>query len=403
MREINYIKRSGYLEKIEPFINQNLIKILVGQRRVGKSYLMLQLKDIILERSPESNIIMINKEQYEFDFMKSYKELVEYVESNKKAGVKNYLFIDEIQDINEFEKALRHFALDHDMDVYCSGSNANLLSGELATYLSGRYIEFKVYSLSYTEFLNFHNLENSNESLKKYMLWGGLPFLKNLEKKDEVIAEYLKNIYSTIIYKDIISRFQIRNTVFLENLVYFLAQNTGSIISAKKISDYLKSQRINMSPQIVLNYLNYLKQAFLIYNVKRMEIGGKKVFEVNEKFYFEDWGLLNAIIGFTNIDISKVIENVIYIHLKINGYEVMIGKKGEKEIDFVCKKNGERLYIQACYLLSDDKVKQREFGNLLEIEDNYPKMVISLDEFAPANVEGVKHFHLRNFLFDYKL
>ena len=231
------------------------------------------------------------------------------------------------------------------------------------------------------------------------MLWGGLPFIRNLNKTDEIISEYLENIYTTIIYKDIVSRHQIRNTRFLENLVRFLAGNVGSIISAKKISDYLKSQRISMSPQIVLNYIDYLKQAFLIYNVKRKEISGKKIFEVNEKFYFEDWGIMNSIVGFSNTDVGKIIENVIFIHLKINGYEVMVGKDEDKEIDFVCEKQGEKLYIQASYLISDEKVKKREFGNLSAIQDNYPKIVVSLDEYAPKNINGINHIHLNDFLY----
>lgn len=398
-----YIRRQGYLEKITPFIDQKLIKVIVGQRRVGKSYLLFQIIDTIKTRKPKANIIYINKEDYAFDALKNYHDLVEYVNVHFKKNKKNYLFIDEIQDIAEFEKALRHFALNDALDVYCTGSNANLLSGELATFLSGRYIEFKVYSLSYLEFLFFHDLENNSENLKKYALWGGLPFLKNLHKTEDVISEYLKNIYSTIIYKDIIARFQIRNTSFLENLVYFLAQNIGSIISSKKISDYLKSQRVNVSPQLVLDYLNYLQQAFLIYNVKRAEIEGKKVFEINEKFYFEDWGLLNAIVGFPNMDIGKVLENMVYIHLKNNDYTVMVGKLGDKEIDFVGEKNGTKIYIQVCYLLSDEKVKEREFGNLLLIQDNYPKIVVSLDEYAPSNVKGIQHIHLRNFLSEFSL
>ena len=394
----NYIKRKEYLEKIIPFINKNLIKVLVGQRRVGKSYLLFQIMDIVKLKFKNPNIIYINKEHYEFDTIKTYKDLIKFVESKKRKRKINYLFIDEIQDILEFERALRHFVLDGKIDIYCTGSNANLLSGELATFLSGRYIEFKVYGLSYLEFIDFHSLENNTESLKKYIRWGGLPFLKNLEKKDEVISEYLKNIYSTIIYKDIISRFQIRNPAFLENLVRFLAANAGSIISAKKISDYLKSQKIKMSPQIILNYLNYLKQAFLIFEVKRADITSKKIFEIHEKFYFEDWGILNSIIGFSAIDISKIIENIVFIHLKINGYEVMVGKSGEKEIDFIGEKTGHKIYIQVCYLIADEKVKLREFGNLMAIKDNYPKMVVSMDEYAPANIEGIRHVHLKDFL-----
>jgi len=394
------ITRNFYLDKIKPFMNKNVIKVLIGQRRVGKSYLLLQIIELIQTANNKANIIYINKEQFEFDAIKNHKKLIEYVNKNKKAK-HNYLLIDEIQDIKEFERALRHFTLDTNFDIYCTGSNANLLSGELATFLSGRYIEFKIYSLSYTEFLEFHTLKNTNDSLKKYMLWGGLPFLKNLDKSEEVIAEYLKNIYTTIMYKDIITRFQIRNATFLENLILYLANNIGNIISAKKISDYLKSQQVKMSPQIILNYLNYLKQALLVFNVKRTAIGGKKIFEINEKIYFEDWGILNAIIGFSNIDIGKLIENVVFIHLKIKGYDVLIGKLDDKEIDFIAKKKGEKVYIQVCYLLSDKKVREREFGNLMAIKDNYPKMVISLDEYAPKNTEGIKHIHLRTFLTEF--
>ncbi|MGB1316183.1 MAG: ATP-binding protein [Chitinophagales bacterium] len=289
------------------------------------------------------------------------------------------------------------------LHICISGSNANLLSGELATFLSGRYIEIEVYSLSFQEFISFHKLDANKESLKKYMTWGGLPFLHNLNQEEDQIFDYLKNINATILYKDIISRFQIRNTHFLENLMTYLANNTGNVISAKKISDYLKSQQIKMSPQIVLNYLDYLKQAMLIYNVKRTEINGKKVFEINEKFYFEDWGLMNSLIGFSNIDLSRIIENVIYIHLRINNYEVYIGKIGEKEIDFVATKNGNKLYIQASYLIASESIKDREFGNLLEIEDNYPKLVVSLDEYAPKNVKGIRHLHLLDFLSSFEL
>lgn len=396
-----YIERPEYISRIEPLINKPIIKVLIGQRRVGKSFLLYQIIDIIKHKNKNAKIIYINKELFEFDKIRDYKSLIDYVEQ-KKQNKDNYLLIDEIQDIDGFEKALRHFALDENMDLYCTGSNAKLLSGELATYLSGRCIEIKVYSLSFQEFLVFHQLKKSNESLKKYIYWGGLPFLKNLEKNDDLIFEYLRNINSTIIYKDIISRFQIRNTYFLENLIHFLANNTGNIISAKKISDYLKSQDIKMSPQIVLNYLDYLKQALLIYNAKRINLIGKKVFEINEKFYFEDWGLMNSLVGKSKIDIGKIIENIVYIHLKIKGYEVFIGKLKEKEIDFVGIKDGNKIYIQVCYLLNTEKIKEREFGNLMEIKDNYPKYVVSMDEFAPENINGIKHFHLLDFLTEEK-
>ena len=393
-----YIPRNEYIQRILPFVGKNIIKVLVGQRRVGKSYLLLQIMDEVKKINPDVHCIFINKESLEFDSIKDYNDVLEYVNQHALLNKKNALFIDEIQDIKEFEKALRHFGLNENFDIYCTGSNANLLSGELATFLSGRYIEFNVYSLSYLEFLQFHELENTNTSLKSFLTYGGLPFLKNLVKDDEVYMEYLKNIYSTILYKDIISRFQIRNTQFLENLVQFLANNIGNVISANKISDYLKSQKLKISPQLVINYLNYLSQAFLIFQVKRNDIIGKKVFEIHEKYYFEDWGIVNAMIGFQNMDIGKIIENAVYIHLKCHGYKVNVGVLGDKEIDFIAEKNGEKIYLQVCYLLPDEKVKQREYGNLQLINDNYPKYVISLDEFAPSDWNGIKHIQLREFL-----
>lgn len=395
---MKYIKRDNYLEKIEPFINVPIIKVIVGQRRVGKSYFLYQVIQSIKSKFNEPNIIYINKENYEFDDIIDYKSLVEYVESRMLEEAKNYLFIDEIQDIIDFEKALRHFLLNENIDIYCTGSNANLLSGEFATYLSGRYIEFKVQGLTYKEFLRFNELDNTDSSLQNYLLWGSLPFIKNLVKQNEVIAEYLNNIFSTIIYKDIVARFNIRNVSFLENLVNYLANNAGNIISAKKISDYLKTQKVNMSPQIVLNYLNYLKQANLINSLKRKDLNGKKIFEIHEKIFFEDGGIRNAIVGFSRMDIGKVLENVVYLHLKSKGYDINVGVIGDKEIDFVGEKEGGKIYVQVCYLLSDEKVIEREFGNLKLINDNYPKIVVSLDTFAPKNIDGIEHVHVKDFL-----
>lgn len=394
----DFIPRPRYLNAIKPFVGTNLIKVLVGQRRVGKSYLMYQIIDFIKKQNPVVNIIYIDKEQYDFDFIKTYADLIEHIQQKLDDSNPNAIFIDEIQDIDQFEKALRHFCSHENIDIYCTGSNARLLSGEFATYLSGRHIEIKVYSLSFIEFLEFHQLENNNDSLKLYIKWGGLPFIRNLTKTDEALAEYLKNIYNTIIYRDIINRFQVRNADFLENLVRFLSFNIGNIISANKISEYLKSQRINISPQTVMNYLEYLSRALLIYNVKRIDLSGKKIFEIHEKFYFEDWGISNAIRGMSNIDISKTIENIVFLHLQILGYTTYIGKIGEREIDFVAEKEGGRIYIQVCYLISDENVKEREFGNLLRINDQFPKYVVSLDEYAPDQIQGVKHLHLSTFL-----
>ena len=396
--KFNYIKRPIYINKILPFINKNLIKVIVGQRRVGKSYLLFQIIDIVREQNPDANIIYINKEKFEFDKIKVYKDLIVYVDLKLKKQKKNYLFIDEIQDIENFEKALRHYHTEQYIDIYCTGSNAQLLSGELASYLSGRYIEIKVFSLSYLEFLIFHKLDNNQESLTRYLNFGGLPYLINLPNNQQVVIEYLENIFSTIIYKDIITRYGIRNHYFLENLIKFLANNTGNLISAKKISDYLKSQNLKMSPQIVLDYLSFLEKAFLIFKVKRTVLTAKKIFEINEKYYFEDWGLKNAITGIENFSINQVIENVVFSHLKIQGYSINVGFVGNREIDFICEKQGKKLYVQAAYLIPDKNVEDREFGNLLEINDNYRKIVVSMDENAPKNVNGIEHILLRDFL-----
>ncbi|MCF6297766.1 MAG: ATP-binding protein [Flavobacteriaceae bacterium] len=392
------IKREYYLKKIEPFIGKGLIKVIIGQRRVGKSFLLLQIMEMVKERDSSSNNILIDKEKYEFDEIKNYNNLIKYVQKKLSPDKKNNLFIDEIQDIENFEKALRHFYTEKNIDIYCTGSNANLLSGELATYLSGRYIEIKVFSLSWNEFLQFHKLPNNKNSLEKYINFGGLPFIKHLPFEEKIIFEYLNNIYSTIIYKDIIARHNIRNTNFLENLVKFTANNVGSILSSKKISDYLKSQKINISPQIVLTYLDYLQQAFLIFKVKRADIVGKKIFEIGEKYYFEDWGIKNAIVGYKQLHINQVLENIVFIHLIINSYNVTIGKSGTKEIDFICERDGTKVYIQVAYLIPDEKVKLREFGNLLDIKDNYRKIVVSLDEYTLKNYKGIEHLHLQEFL-----
>ncbi len=396
--KFNYIERPIYINKIIPFIGKNLIKVIVGQRQVGKSYLLYQIMDLVRNRNTNANIIYINKERYEFDSIKNYEDLIAYCNDRLSNSQENLLFIDEIQDIENFEKALRHFHSHGDIDIYCTGSNAKLLSGELATFLSGRFIEIKVFSLSYPEFLTFHNVQNDNQSLSRYLKIGGLPYLINLNPDDEVVFEYLNNIFSTIIYKDIISRYGIRNHVFLENLVHYLALNTGNLISAKKISDFLKSQHVKMSPQIVLDYLSFLENAFLIFKVKRKEITGKKIFETNEKYYFEDIGLKNAIVGHANFSINQIIENVIFNHLTIAGYSISVGISGDKEIDFVCEKDGKKLYVQAAYLIPDKKVSDREFGNLTEVKDNYRKIVVSMDEYAPENDAGIEHFRLIDFL-----
>ena len=321
-----------------------------------------------------------------------------YAENKRQFDVDNFLFIDEIQDIENFEKALRHFQSKEEWDIYITGSNSKLLSGELATFISGRYIEIKVNTLSYIEFIDFHNVADNNESLQKYIRYGGLPFLINLELTDDIIFDYLKNVYAAILYKDIITRHNIRNAGFLDKLILFLADNTGSIVSAKSINDFLKSQKIAISHNNILDYLNYLCEAFFLYKAKRHDLKGKKILEFGEKYYFEDVGIRHAIGRFKSEDINKIMENLVFIHLQINGFNVTVGKLQDKEIDFVAEKTGKRIYFQVAFSIPDEKVREREFGNLLLIKDNYRKIVVTLDEIQVDNYEGVEHLHLRKFL-----
>lgn len=395
---MKYIKRNHYIEKIKPFIGKDIIKIITGQRRVGKSYLFYQLQDVILEKDSKANIIYINKELFQFDYIKDYKDLIKFVREQEKQDLFNYLFIDEVQEIEEYEKALRSLLAEGNFDIYCTGSNASMFSSEIATYLSGRYVELKVFSLSYNEFLLFHNLRDSNKSFLKYIKYGGLPYLHNLELKDDIVYEYINNIYNTILLKDIVSRHNIRNVNLLERLVKYLASNCGNIISANKISDFLKSQRIKMSPTLIINYLSYLKDAFFVFKVEREDIIGKKIFEIGEKYYFEDLGIKHSIKSYNQRQIGNVLENIVFNHMKFRGYEVTVGKLKNKEVDFICKKRDEKLYLQVSYLLPDKKVLDREFGNLLSIKDNYPKIVISMDESIGDSFKGIQHIHIRNFI-----
>ena len=389
--------RDTYIARIRPFIGKNLIKVLTGQRRVGKSYLLFQLMREIGKAGKKASIIYINKEDLRFDAIRTARDLNNYIQSQTKKSAKNHIFIDEIQDIENFETALRSLLLDQNNDLYITGSNAKMLSGELATHLSGRYIEFPIYSLAYPEFLQFHNLPDTDETLDKYLTYGGLPYLINLPLAPQAF-EYIKSVYSTIVFRDVVSRFGIRNAGFLEKLIAFLADNTGNIFSAKKISEYLKSQRTDLSVNRILNYTTNLANAFLIHQVPRHDIQGKRIFEIGEKYYFENLGIRNAITGYRPADAGKLLENAVYNHLLYAGWKVTTGDLQSGEIDFVCQKSGETKYVQVALRLDSNKTIEREFGNLLKINDNYPKYVITTDATFPNTHEGIAHLHIRKFL-----
>lgn len=396
----SYIPRPLYTERIKPFINKQLIKVITGQRRIGKSYILMQLADVIKEQNPLANIIYVDKERLAFSEIRKDTDLYNYVKSASQGYEYNYLFVDEVQEIENFQLCLRSLLNENICDLYCTGSNAKILSGELATHLAGRYIEFHVHSLSYGEFLQFNQLQDSQESFRQYLTFGGMPYIHNLTLDENVIFEYLRNVYSTILLKDVVIRESIRNVPFLENLIAYLVDNTGSLFSAQNISKYLKSQHVNIPTQTILNYLRALCNSFFIYKAQRAEIQGMKIFEIGEKYYFEDLGLHNAIRHFDfRKDINKLMENVVYIDLLRHGYQVYIGKSGDKEVDFIAMKNDRKIYLQIAYMLYDDATIKREFENLLGIPDNYPKYVVTMDEMqCGSNYQGIKQIHLRHFL-----
>ncbi|MDR1972331.1 MAG: ATP-binding protein [Treponema sp.] len=400
-----YIPRLLYVEKIRPYIGSHIIKVLTGQRRTGKSYILYQLVDEIRKDSKEANIVYINTELAEFKGLRGAEELYGFIKSKQKKGKAHYVFIDEIQEVDRFEEAVRSLFAEGVWDIYFTGSNSRLLSGELATYLGGRYIQFQIHPLGYREFLSFYRLSNTPEALKQYLYIGGMPYLSSLPgvsagQGDHLAFEYLRNVYESILLRDVVARENIRNIRFLENLVSYLADNTGNVFSANNISKYLKSQRINMPVQTIISYLGALERSFFIHRLERTDIRGLKVFEIGEKYYFEDIGIRNLLAGIEgDHDMAKRVEHAVYLFLIQRGFTVHVGKLDRAEIDFVAEKQQTKLYVQACYRIDRDETLNREFGNLEMVKDHFPKYVVTLDEELPiVNRRGIRHVHLKDFL-----
>lgn len=387
------------MERIKPFMRTSIVKVLTGHRRVGKSYILYQLMELIREDEPDAHIIYINKEDLEFADILSYRDLFSYIGERLETGHRNYIFIDEIQEIEDFRLAIRSLALDENNDIYITGSNSRMFSTDLANELGGRYIEFTIYSLSYVEFLQFHRLPNDDESLEKFLHFGGLPYLIHLPLDERVVMEYISSIYSTIILRDVVERRKIRNTTFLERLIRFLADNVGSLFSAKSISDFLKSQQVKIASAQVSDYAMALSEAFVVHRIGRYDIVGKRIFERGEKYFFENLGIRNVLVGYKPQDRAKRLENVVCNHLIACGYDVKVGALATEEVDFVCTRGGETLYVQVTQELSKPETIAREFNNLLKIKDNYPKLIISGERSFENSYEGVRHLYIRDFLF----
>ena len=394
------ILRQSYLEKIERYLGKDTIIILTGQRRIGKSYILRLFRDKV-SKEADANVIFIDKEKHEFDDIKTYKDLNAYIDARRDKSKTNYILVDEIQDIEEFEKSVRSYYEEPDIEIVVTGSNSKMLSSDLSTLIGGRYKEIYIQALSYEEFMLFHQLADSDDTLAKYIQFGGLPGLVKMGLDEQDAREYQLDVYHTVLLKDVISRHKIRNVPFLENLVRFLADNAGKIISANSIAKYMKSQGESVTSTVIINYTKFLCDAYLIHKVNRYDIHGKKLFESNDKFYFEDNGLRNTLAGGSREgDIEKVIENIIYNHLVRLGYEVTVGQLQAGEVDFVCTKpEGQRIYVQASYIIADEATREREFGNLRAIKDNYPKYVISMTPLVSRqDFDGITHLHLRRFL-----
>ncbi|MBN1307920.1 MAG: ATP-binding protein [Chitinispirillaceae bacterium] len=397
-------KRNIYIDRIRPFFGKPVIKVIIGMRRVGKSCLMRQLIDEVRETgiSPD-RIVYIDKEKYEFDAVRTYHDLMRYVSAHApENGTRRCVFVDEVQEIESWEKAVVSLSSDPKTDIVIAGSNSRLLSSELATRISGRYVEFPVFSLSFAEFLLFRGSKAGapRDEFMVYTRYGGMPGLHHLEFTDETIYQYLNSLHNTILLKDVIERHALRNSLQLEALVRFLYNGVGTIVSAKRISEYCKNQGTSIGIETVQNYIAALLPSFVLHRVRRFDVRGKRHLETLEKYYLGDIGLRHGILGFREGSRAGVLENIVFHELQIRGFSVSIGKIGDREIDFIVERNGKRSYIQVAYLLHPQETAEREFRVLKQINDNYPKYVISMDEAWGSDVEGIIRLNLVDFLLD---
>jgi uncharacterized protein len=382
-------KRQKYIDRIVPFVNKPVIKVIAGMRRTGKSTIMQLLINYLIKSGiKKEQILYINMELLENSHLADITELYKFVHNHKnKTEKKIYLFIDEVQEIKNWEKVVNSFYTNGDADIYITGSNSNLLSSELATLLTGRYIEFFIYPLVFSEFSQFRNKEISSELFNEFLKYGGMPGIHHLDFKEPEIYQYLSAIRDSAVLKDVVKRNNIRNISLLEKIIQFLFDNIGNILSGRKIADYFKKEKRLLSHETVYNYLKYLENAFIINRVQRFDLKGKKLLETNDKYYLTDIGLGHTLLGYKESNISAYLENIVFIELLFRGYEVKIGKFEDYEIDFIAQKQGERLYIQVCYLISDEKVRSREIRPFSKIKDNYPKYLLTMDSI-PESSEG---------------
>lgn len=397
------IKRELYMKRIRPFIGSDLIKVMTGIRRCGKSVMLELIKQELIESGVNPiQFISINFEDLSYSHLQTAKSLHDEITNRAKdIDGKVYLFFDEIQEVKDWEKCINSFRVSLDCDIYITGSNAKLLSGELATYLGGRYVEFVIYPFSFGEFIELYRPINPDVSIQqcfqKYLITGGMPYLANIRYADEPSKQYLHDLFNSVQLKDIVKRNKIRDVDLLERIIAYVIANVGTTFSARSLTKFLKSEQRTVAPETILNYIKYCCDAYLFYQVKRVDLQGKQILSTNEKYYIADHGIREAVFGGNMRDINLILGNIVYLELLRRGYKVTVGKTGEKEIDFVCDKRGDKLYVQVTYLLASEDTIKREFGAYDTIRDNFPKYVVSLDEFDMSR-NGIKHQNIRDFL-----
>ena len=399
------IKRELYLNQLREFIDKPFIKVITGLRRSGKSSILMLLRDELLKMGiDENNIIYLNFESFEYSEIDIADKLYHFVKTKIVNQQRYYILLDEIQEVAQWEKAVNSFLVDFNTDLYITGSNSRLLSSELATYLSGRYVEFHIYPLSFAECLQFKQtifpkaVSTLYHEFELFLRLGGFPALHTGEYSYETAYKVVYDIYSSAILRDTVQRFNIRDVELLERVVKYVFDNIGNNFSAKNVADYFKSQQRKIDLNTVYNYLNALEGAFIIYRIPRWDVKGKEILKTQEKYYVGDQSLLYAVMGFKDRLISGVLENIIMLELKRRGYRVFVGKSGNKEIDFIAEKNGQKVYIQVAYKMMEQTTIDREYTPLLEIKDNYPKFVVTMDEMWKDNIEGIRHIHIADFL-----